>query len=193
VLRRLKASAPGSDPAKAGFDPTDWPDRLNLGCGWDHRAGYLNVDLQDFHKPDLVADVTDLALLPDGSYREIVAQDILEHISRTKTLDVLTRWSQLLAPGGTLTLRVPSLLDLVALFDRPENQARARQELLMQSLFGTQAYDGDYHLTSFTRPLLTDYLTTAGLRVTRWELKDEWLFDVDAAKPAAGITRSPRR
>jgi predicted SAM-dependent methyltransferase len=168
---------------RATFNPPDWPDRLNLGCGWDHRAGYLNVDLHDFHKPDLIADVTDLAMLPGGYYREIVAQDILEHISRTRTLDVLIRWSRLLAPGGMLTLRVPSLFDLIALFERPENQARERQELLMQCLFGTQAYDGDYHLTSFTRPLLMEYLTTAGLDVTRWELKDEWLFDVDATKP----------
>ncbi len=56
------------------------PDRLNLGCGWDLREGYLNVDVHDFHKPDLVADVTKLDMLPSGRYREIIAQDVLEHL-----------------------------------------------------------------------------------------------------------------
>jgi predicted SAM-dependent methyltransferase len=167
------------------FNALEWPDRLNLGCGWDHRDGYLNVDLHAFHSPDLQADVTDLAMLPDGHYREIVAQDILEHITRTRTLDVLRRWSALLAPGGTLSLRVPSLLDLAALIGKPENQGRERQETLMQCMFGTQAYDGDYHLTSFTRPLLTEYLADAGLRVVEWRLRDEWLFEVTAEKHAS--------
>ena len=59
------------------FDPEAFPLRLNLGCGYDRKPGYLNVDFQAFHEPDLVADVTDLAMLPDGRYEEIVAQEAL--------------------------------------------------------------------------------------------------------------------
>ncbi|WCB92237.1 hypothetical protein DSM104299_00927 [Baekduia alba] len=164
------------------FDPEQWPDRLNLGCGWDHREGYLNVDLNDFHKPDLVADVTDLPMLPSGRYREIIAQDLLEHLPRTKTPAVLAEWNRLLAVGGTVSIRVPSLVDVVKLFSKPENQGSARQELLVQCVFGTQAYNGDFHYASFTEPLLTHYLEQEGFEVASLAIKDEWLFDVDAVK-----------
>ena len=134
------------------FEPAAWPTRLNLGCGFDHRDGYLNVDLNAFHEPDLVADVTDLQMLPAERYSEIVAQDVLEHLPRTTTVAALSEWNRLLAPGGRLCLRVPSLLDLARLFEATENQNPNRQEMLMQCVFGTQAYDGDTHFTSFTRP-----------------------------------------
>ena len=164
------------------FDPADWPDRLNLGCGWDRRDGYLNVDLHAFHEPDLVADVTDLHMLPSGRYQHILAQDLLEHLPRTATAAALAEWNRLLAPGGVLTLRVPSLLDLVELFQRDENLAPARQELMIQCLFGTQAYTGDFHQTTFTRPLLEDQLRREGFEPRRVEVAHEWLLDVDAEK-----------
>jgi predicted SAM-dependent methyltransferase len=164
------------------FDPLTHPTRLNLGCGFDHREGYLNVDFQDFHKPDLVADVTHLDMLPEGRYVEIVAQDVLEHLPRTETQAVLGEWNRLLAPGGMLTLRIPSVVDLVKLLEAPENQGPARQEQFMQCLFGTQAYTGDVHLTSFTRPLLGHYLAEEGFEVVRWELFQDWLYDIDVRK-----------
>lgn len=164
------------------FDPVAHPDKLNLGCGWDRREGYVNVDLHDFHEPDLVADVTDLSMLPDGAYREILAQDVLEHLPRTATLTTLVEWNRLLAPGGRLVLRVPSLLDLARLFADPANQAPEQQEWLMQCLCGTQAYTGDVHLTSFTRSLLAHYLAESGFAVLTWEVRDEWLFEIEATK-----------
>ena len=164
------------------FDPARYPDKLNLGCGWDHREGYLNVDIHDFHKPDLVADVTKLEMLPSGAYSEVIAQDVLEHLPRESTVEVLRGWSRLLRPGGTLHLRVPSVIDLVELMKRPENQTIEQQELFIQCLFGTQAYTEDCHYTTFTEPLLRHYLAEAGLVAETWGMWDEWLFEVDARK-----------
>jgi len=171
------------------FDPDAHPDRLNLGCGFDHRAGYLNVDFQVFHEPDLVADVTNLDMLPDGRYVEIVAQDVLEHLPRTETQAVLGEWNRLLADGGSLQLRVPSVVDLVALLQAPEYQAPEHQERLIQCLFGTQAYTGDVHLTTFTRPLLSHYFEQEGFAPARWELFDGWLFDIEVRKVGASRFR----
>ena len=52
------------------------PRRLNLGCGFDHRDGYLNVDIKPEHEPDLLADIRDLSELPAGHFDEIVAIDV---------------------------------------------------------------------------------------------------------------------
>ena len=79
--------------------PDPLPKKLNVGCGFDIRPGFLNVDAAAFHDPDLVADVTDLRMLPDGYFEEIVAQDVLEHFERSKTSTALTEWSRLLSPA----------------------------------------------------------------------------------------------
>jgi predicted SAM-dependent methyltransferase len=164
------------------FDPSEYSDKLNLGCGWDIREGYLNIDVHSFHKPDLVADVTKLDMLPGGAYGEIIAQDILEHLPRQSTVEVLRGWSRLLREGGTLHFRVPSVIDLAELMKLPENQSISRQELLVQCLFGTQAYTEDCHYTTFTEPLLRHYLAEADLAAETWVLRDHWLFEVDARK-----------
>jgi predicted SAM-dependent methyltransferase len=173
------------------FDPATAPKRLNLGCGYDHREGFLNVDLHEFHNPDLLADVTKLDMLPDGIYEEIIAQDVLEHLPRTETVNVLREWSRLLKVGGRLHLRVPSVIDLAELMKKPEHQNIAQQELFVQCLFGTQAYTEDTHYTTFTEPLLRHYLAEAQLAPGTWGMRDEWLFEVDAIRIAAPAPAGP--
>ena len=31
--------------------------KLNLGCGHDHKEGYVNVDVSDLGNPDMVVDL----------------------------------------------------------------------------------------------------------------------------------------
>ena len=165
--------------------PDRIPVRLNLGCGYDKRAGFLNVDLQDFHEPDLVADITALSQLPSGHFELIVAQDVLEHLERERVPTALAEWSRLLAPEGVLELRVPSLFDLFLMLAAPENRSAEGAAKVNHLLYGTQAYSGDYHLTGFTAELLEDLLTKAGLQVCTASLLHGWLFDVRARRTAA--------
>jgi hypothetical protein len=195
-LSRFRGNDEKNRSSTDSFDFTKYPRRLNLGCGFDRLEGYLNVDLQAFHEPDLVADVADLGMLPSGLYEEIVAIDVLEHLPRSSTADVLREWHRLLARGGVLRLRVPSLEGLVELFRQSESFERHRE--LMQCLFGTQAYTGDFHLTSFTRVSIAGYLALAGFDLLALRIRDEWLFeavatpadpDADRDGPAARLTR----
>lgn len=169
-------------PPPPDFDPATAPRRLNLGCGWDHRPGYVNVDLHAYHKPDLVADVRKLGFLPASHYEEIVAQDVLEHLPRRQTLPVLRHWNRLLALGGMLRLRVPNLVALAELLKNPEYRDPEKQKEVVHFLFGTQAYTGDYHLTTFTDVLVEHYLSAAGFALRRLEPHDYWLYDADGEK-----------
>jgi len=155
--------------------------KVNLGCGFDKRRGYLNVDFHDFHKPDLVADVTKLDMLSNDYFEEILANDILEHIERTKTIYVLIEWNRILKKGGILKLRIPSIIDLVELIKKNQKNIPKTIELI-QSCFGTQSYTGDFHHTSFTRQLITYQLSESGFKLLTLELKDEWMFDLTAEK-----------
>jgi len=164
------------------FDYSKYPQRLNLGCGFDIKPGYLNVDLHEYHKPDLVADIRHLNILPSGFYEEIIAQDCLEHLPRCETELALKEWSRLLKHGGILKLRTTSLIDLLELFKAENYQTVELQQKLLQCLFGTQAYEGDWHFTAFTQKLLTYYLEAASFAKMEFKLIDGWLFDVTAEK-----------
>ncbi|MBD1935682.1 methyltransferase domain-containing protein [Trichocoleus sp. FACHB-69] len=164
------------------FDHSKYPRKLNLGCGFDIRPDYINVDFQDFHKPDLVSDIRKLDILPSDYYEEIVAQDCLEHFPRCDTEPALAEWSRLLKSGGILKLRVPNLIGLLELFLWEEKQSIEDQKTLVQCLFGTQAYEGDWHLTGFTQLLLEHYLEQAGFSKIKIQSKDHWLFDVVCEK-----------
>ncbi|HEY6544845.1 MAG TPA: methyltransferase domain-containing protein [Dokdonella sp.] len=168
-----------SDPVTL---PDPLPRKINVGCGYDYRQGYLNVDLHAVHQPDLVADVTHLPMLPDGAFDEIVAQDVLEHFERARTAPALAEWSRLLAPEGVLHVRVPSLFGMFDLLARPDRREPAKAEEIIHLVYGTQAYNGDYHLAGFTAATLAEHLRRAGLRVCKASIMDGWLFDVCARK-----------
>lgn len=155
---------------------------MNVGCGFDYREGYLNVDLHAVHKPDLVADVTSLPMLPPETFDEILAQDVLEHFERAKSGPALREWARLLAPEGILHVRVPSLFGMFELLARPEYREPARAEEIIHLMYGTQAYTGDYHLAGFTARTLDDQLRKAGLLVCGATILHGWLFDVRARK-----------
>ncbi|WNZ44360.1 methyltransferase domain-containing protein [Leptolyngbya boryana CZ1] len=177
-----KAEEPVEIKPITEFDPTKYPRKLNLGCGFDIREGYLNVDFQAFHNPDLVADIRKLEMLPSDFYEEVIAQDCLEHFPRCDTQPALAEWSRLLKSGGVLKLRVPNLLGLLELFTWKDKQSIADQEMLVQCLFGTQAYNGDWHLTGFTQTLLSHYLTEAGFGNLQFSDRDHWLFEIVCTK-----------
>jgi predicted SAM-dependent methyltransferase len=164
-----------------------FPKRLNLGCGFDRREGYLNVDLHDFHAPDLAADITNLEMLPSGAFEEVLAQDVLEHLPRGKIAATLTEWHRLLKTGGVLSLRVPNLAALPGLFTARERQSLDDQNTLVQCVYGTQAYEGDYHLAGFTPRLLTAILATVGFGEISITDRDGWLMEVRAVKGATQI------
>ena len=164
------------------FDPDAHPTRVNLGCGYDKRPGFLNVDLQDFHAPDLVGDVRTLPELPTGRYTEVVAQDVLEHLERADAPAALAEWRRISADGGKLALRVPDLPSLLRWLQREDDVGHHRK--VIHHMFGTQAYSGDFHLNGFTDLLLCDELFRAGFGAVEMELRDEWLWDVEATAGA---------
>ena len=164
------------------------PQKLNLGCGFDIRPGYLNVDGEGGHGPDLVADITNLAELPEKYFSEIVAQDVLEHIPRHLQVSTVKHWATLLTPTGVLHVRVPSLFDMVALAREEAWQNEERQSYFIQMVYGTQAYQGDYHRCGYTPWTVAALSRDAGLVIIQASLRDGWLYDLCFKNENAVIT-----
>lgn len=80
--------------------------KLNVGCGEDYKEGYVNLDWSPLVKAEVVHDLNSLPYpLDDGSFDEIEAFHILEHLD--KPFAVMKELHRILRPGGVLTIRVP--------------------------------------------------------------------------------------
>ena len=154
--------------------------RLNLGCGFDHRRGHVDVDLHAFHQPDVVADLRRLPFA-SRSQRVVVLRDVLEHVDRSSTAAVLAECARVLGPGGRLEVQVP---DLAGVGRQLAADHLATHRVAEQLVYGTQAYDGDYHMAGFTDLLLADHLVRAGFgSIELWSV-DGWLLEGWATRRA---------
>lgn len=79
--------------------------KLNLGCGTNILLGWVNLDISALPGVEVVHDIEKLPL-PFGNeeFAEILCQDVLEHV---EYIPVLRDLHRLMAPSGTLTIRVP--------------------------------------------------------------------------------------
>lgn len=58
--------------------------KLNMGCGFLHKEGYVNADYSKICKPDQVVDFESLPYpWEDNTFDTIYAKDILEHLGNT--------------------------------------------------------------------------------------------------------------
>ena len=93
---------------------------LNVGCG--HRAipipgsslpawGWreLRLDIDPKVDPDIVASMTDMTPVPDGSVDAVWSSHNLEHLDPHEAPVALREFLRVLKPGGTLLLTVPDL------------------------------------------------------------------------------------
>ncbi|HTH79315.1 MAG TPA: DUF4214 domain-containing protein [Ramlibacter sp.] len=151
--------------------------RLNVGCGFDIRDGYTNVDMNAFHQPDLIADISNIHQVEDGTVEEVLAQDVLEHVPRTKVLPALVEWNRVLHVGGILRLRVPDLTSIARMILAGEHKA-----VVVDMLYGTQPYAGDFHTAGFTVQSLTSELKEAGFALESAEIIDSWMISAVARK-----------
>ena len=130
------------------------PDRVNLGCGPNAPAGWLNVDGSwsawfTHHKTlrwtlerigvinasyhgaqwkvsPVVHDLSKPLPFPDNSFSAIYASHILEHLYRSRGLALLSECKRVLKPGGTLRLVVPDLHALVVEYVNSKNNGGSR-------------------------------------------------------------------
>ena len=161
------------------------PIRLNLGCGEDRREGYINVDAY-VPTADLQMNIFDLQM-DDGVVDEIFSSHMLEHLGKYEVPKVLTEWHRVLKPGGVLRLNLPDLeWSMTQWLRTPEEQ---RWGWALDTIYGLQTHDGEYHKTGFTVTRAEQLMEAAGFA----QVKVSWTWShglrclwVEAVRPEVG-------
>ena len=127
--------------------------RLAIGCDRDlpfltygarkGRGGYVQADLQRLP-------------FADESFRVIFCQEVLEHLERGVTLQVLEEFYRVLASNGQLLVTTPNYRSLWVLI-----------EFLADTLGLAPDVAGGEHISHYHRRTLAETLTTAGFTITK--------------------------
>lgn len=158
----------------------DIPTKINIGCGYDHRQGYLNLDSDPACKPDVLVQDHDLYFLPRGHFDEVVAKDVLEHIPHAFMMNALFDWAALLKTGGELYVQTSWIYGVIDLMRKDGSFEFIHNWRVC--LFGNQMHPGDFHLNGFTETTLNVYLRAVGLEPQGFTYSDGWLIATRANK-----------
>lgn len=141
------------------------PIKLNLGCYDKKFPDYINIDVREDTKCDLVDNVITLDKVPDNSCDLIEAIHVLEHFSYRETEKALSCWFSKLKVGGIVRIAVPDMEKVCALF-----LATKDKDMFKSSFWGSQKHDFDYHRNGFTEESLGKDLIKAGFKnPQRWD------------------------
>lgn len=82
--------------------------RLNLGCGYDLRPGYVNIDAVSYGE-NLVHDLNHVPYpFPDHTFDEVVCRHILEHLREFHP--VVRELHRICRPGARILVAAPFFL-----------------------------------------------------------------------------------
>jgi predicted SAM-dependent methyltransferase len=91
--------------------------KLNLGCGNDYRAGYVNVDIGDCVK-DVEHDLENFPYpFADNEFEEIIMIHCIEHISRDNFPKLVQELHRISKPNSIINIEAPYYLSRNAYTD----------------------------------------------------------------------------
>jgi predicted SAM-dependent methyltransferase len=158
--------------------------KLYLGSRDYKPAGYLTVDIDPAMKPDIVADITNLSSIEDGSCDELVAGHVLEHVEWPDSFLALAEFSRVLKSGGLIKIAVPDLALLTRMLQSGHSAFHVAGLIFG---VGGRLHPLEKHRYGYTASMLVDILETLGFADFRWwnsEIADAsngWCPGPDAA------------
>jgi predicted SAM-dependent methyltransferase len=130
--------------------------KLDIGCGAKLEDGYTGVDAY-VTGPGIVNAPMWALPYDDDTVEEIRSSHALEHVAKRMVPVTLLEWRRVLIPGGRLLLFVPDLEWCVT-----EWLKRKDTGWHLDTIFGNQDHQGEFHLTGFTDDIAYNYLDAAG-------------------------------
>jgi len=131
--------------------------KLNIGSGIDYKKGYINVDKYD-NSADARWDIHDMPL-HDNSVAQIVAYQVMEHLSKAYVTQVLKEFYRILKPQANFIMTIP---DIISACQRVVNDPSDTWALA--HIYGNQTHEGQFHKWGWTSVTMGGELAFAGFR-----------------------------
>ena len=132
--------------------------RLNIGCGNDPRASWINIDKFNTKYVDMVADIRELPFA-DNSIAQITAYEVLEHLPMNDLLQAAKEMYRVLKKDGDIYTIVPDLVSYCQNFIN-----NADDDWAIFRIYGSQETEGQFHRSGFTPQRLFRLYGSVGFR-----------------------------
>lgn len=137
------------------------PRKLHIG-GQVRAAGWEVLNAIPAPYVDHVGNANNLAQFADGTFAEIYASHVVEHLDyKNELITTLKEWCRVLEPGGRISISVPDMDALARLFLSDQLVAQERF-FVMRMLFGGHIDKYDYHVVGLNEEFLSEFLELAG-------------------------------
>lgn len=140
--------------------------RLSIGAGSHRTPGWLHIDREILHRPDVVADVLDG--LPVRRARLIHAEHFVEHLGLRGTIQFVREARRVLESDGIFRLSTPDL-DWIYLTHYADPKTLSQGEAERGCLEMNRAFHGWGHKFSFNYAFLKALLEAGGFANVRRE------------------------
>lgn len=139
--------------------------KLNLGCGRDHRKGYVNADSSYIVCPDEIFDMTKGIPFPDRHFDEVLCNNSLTQIADFEDfVRVMNEIWRVIKPTGEINIRVPYAMHECAWQD-PADSRRFTPESFTYMEYGHRRYE-QYGKTYGFKPFKVELLDNNGRQMT---------------------------
>jgi len=135
--------------------------KLNVGSGKDYREGYTNLEPNERFKADMRMDIRD-ASFEENSLDEILAQDVIDHVTFMECKELMKKFYLWLKPNGVFNIHLPN-------FENCSKWAAQGNHEAMTWIYGTDGerafYETNLIRWAFTPKSLKSLLEWAGFVV----------------------------
>lgn len=136
------------------------PLKLNLGSGDTKLPGYVNIDINEKLKPDLIHNfITSPLPYKDRTVDEIVFFHCIEHIRKIYHRRVLAECWRVLKPDGRVIISYP---EFKKCYKNWATNYRGKKEFWEHTMFGRQSHEADFHVCPMNTEDFSDVMIECG-------------------------------
>jgi len=151
--------------------------KLNLGSGSAKLDDFVNIDINEDNKPDLVHNILERLPYPDSSIDEIVLFHTIEHIEKWKHKNLFLEIRRLLKPDGLFCISYPEFSKIAQHW--LDNKYGDR-DFWEATIYGRQLFKEDYHVTAIDSTALRVKLKECGLQMISFKPEPNQEFNTMA-------------
>jgi len=141
--------------------------KLNLGSGTTHFAGWINIDGNFLHKPDMWLDARHGLPFKSGTVNVIYASHFFEHLSLSELKPLLAECRRVLRDDGVLRIAVPNLRSAIFAYQQSNASWFSTFPTEFRSVGGrffNEMLCGDQHRMMFDFTFIEELLDDLGFR-----------------------------